>query len=185
MAVDIDLIRAYTDGGVYTTDAGATAVAPINASSALHVNFKALGAISDDGISESSEQDTTEIYIWQGATLARKIFGQYKKTYKFAAAELNLVTAGISWSGSTITQTAEGLTVAEKPPSTDIRQWVIHGIDGNRAQRIYIPKGEVTSRGEEVWSSGAITVREYELSAYVDESGFVDYRFILDDDLAL
>lgn len=184
MAVDIDLIRAYTDGGVYATDAGVTATAPTDASTPLHANFKALGAISEDGITEATAQDVTDVFIWQGAALARRIKGQYTKTFTFAAAELNLVTAGISWSGSTVTQTAEGLSVAEKPPGADIRQWVLHGIDGTRAQRIYIPRGEVTSRGDEVWSSGSITVREYELSCYLDESGNVAYRYILDDALA-
>jgi len=185
MAVDVDLIRAYTDGSVSVTDAGVTATAPIDASSPLDVKFKQVGAISDDGITESTSQDRTDVYIWQGATLVRRIPGQFTKTWKLAVAEVNSVTVAAHFPGSTVTQTAEGLSIVEKPPTTDIRQWVLHGIDGTRAERIYVPKGEITERGDVVWSSGEITIREWTLSGYVDELGAVAYRFILDDALAL
>lgn len=185
MAVDTDLLRAYVDGLVAVTDAGVTATAPIDASSALDTDFKQIGALTEDGITESTSQDVTDIYIWQNAALGRRIRGQFTRTYSFAAAETNLQVAGVHWAGSTITQTAEGLSIAEKPPASDVRQWVLHGIDGDRAQRVYIPRGEVTERGDVVWSSGAITVYEWVLTAYVDEAGFVSYRFMIDDALAL
>lgn len=185
MAVDINLIRAYTDGGVYVTDAGVTAPAPTDASTPLNVAFKGVGAISEDGISESTSQDRTDVFIWQGATLARRIPGQFTKSWTLAVAEVNAVTVAAHFPGSTVTQTAEGLSVAEKPPVSDVRQWVLHGLDGTRAERIYVPRGEITERGDVVWSSGEITVREWTLSGYVDENGVVAYRFIADDALAL
>lgn len=185
MAVDIDQIRAYVNGAVYCTDSGVVAAAPTSAGGSLDVLFKEVGAISEDGISESTSQDRTDIYIWQGAQLARRIPGQYNKTWTLAVAEVNAATMSAHFPGSTVTQTVEGLSIAEKPPVTDIRQWVLHGIDGTRAERIYIPKGEITERGDVVWSSGAITVREWTLSGYVDEAGVVAYRFIADDALAL
>lgn len=184
MAVDITLIRAYTNGAVYVTDNGVTATAPTDASSSLDTDFHEAGAISDDGITESTSQDRTDVFIWQNNTLARRIPGQFQKTWKLAAAETNLITLAAHYAGSTVTQTAEGVSIAEKPPTSDIRQWVLHGIDGTRAQRIYIPQGEITERGDVLWSAGGITVYEWTLSAYVDGSGNVAYRYILDDDLA-
>lgn len=185
MAVDITLIRAYTNGLIAVTNAGVTATAPTDASSALGIDFNEIGSVSDAGVAESTSQDRKDVFIWQGAALVRRIPGQFTKTWKFAAAETNLITLGVTFAGSTITQTAEGVTIEEKPPTTDIRQWVLHGIDGTRAERIYVPLGEVTERGDVVWSSGDITVREWTLSGYVDTSGNVAYRHILDDSLAL
>lgn len=185
MAVDITLIRAYTDGGVYTTDPGVTATAPTDAGTALHANFKAVGAISDDGINETTDQERQDIFIWQGNALARRIPGQTQKQWSFGASETNLMTLGVQFAGSTITQTVEGVSIAEKAPGTDIRQWVLHGIDGNKAQRIYIPLGEVTERSEVPWSSQDVTVWGWTLSAYADGSGNFAYRFIADDALAL
>lgn len=186
MAVDIDLIRAYTDGLVATTEPGDTSVtAPTNAGTALSADFFEVGAISGDGLTEATSQDRTDFFIWQGNALARRIPGQYTKTFTFAAAETSLFNLGLQFPGSTITQTAEGATVAEKPPATDIRPWVLHGMDGaNRGQRVYLPKGEITERGDVVWSAAGITVYEWTLSAYVDETGVVAYRFYLDPDMA-
>lgn len=186
MAVDVNLIRAYTDGAVYTHEPSATITAPTDASSALDVDFKEVGAISEGGLTESTSQDRTDIFIWQGAALARRIAGQYTKTFTLAAAETTLFNLGLNYPGSTITQTAEGASVAEKPPAQDIRKWVLHGTDGTtRKQRIYIPSGEITERGDVVWSSGNITVYEWTLSCYVDGSGVVCYRYFLDDEMSL
>lgn len=185
-APDITLLRAYTDGAVYCTNFGVTnATAPIDASSSIDAAFKAIGGVMDDGLTETTTQDRTKVYLWQKNQLARQIAGQYEKVFKFAAAETNLITLGVHYGGSTITQTAEGVSIAETPSTSDIRQWVLHGIDGNGAERVYIPLGEVTKRGDKVWSSGAITIYEWELTAYVDTNGHPCYRWILDDALAL
>lgn len=185
MAVDIDLIRAYTNGLVAVTATGIiNATLPTSASSALDGAFSEVGAITSDGISEATNQDRTDIFIWQNNALARRIPGEATKEITFAAAETNLITLGVQYPGSTITQTAEGATVAERPAATDVRNWVLHGIDGARALRLVAPRGEVTERGEVVWSAEDITVYQWTLSCYVDPSGFWLYRYYLDDSLA-
>lgn len=186
MAVDINLIRAYTNGLVATVDFGVTGTAlPTSAGASLNAAFKEVGALSDAGISESTNQDRQDVFIWQGNALARRIPGEFTKTWTLAAAETNLVTLGAHFPGSTITQTVEGVSIAEKPPVTDIRPWILHGIDGTRAQRIVVPQGEITERGDVVWSSGDITVYEWTLSGYLDASGNVAYRYYIDDALSL
>lgn len=186
MAVNIDLIRAYTDGLVATTTPGdTTVVAPTNATTTLGPDFIEVGAISSDGLTEATSQDRTDIFIWQGSALVRRIPGQYTKTFTFAAAETSLFNLGLQYPGSTVTATTEGASVAEKPPTTDIRPWVLHGMDGGtRAQRVYLPKAEITERGDVVWSAENITVYEWTLSAYVDSSGVVAYRYYLDPNMA-
>lgn len=186
MAVNIDLIRAYTDGLVAATSFGVIdAQLPTDASSPLDPAFHEVGAITSDGISEATSQERTDIFIWQNNALARSVPGQYTKTLTFAAAETNMVTLGIQYPGSTITQTAEGVAVQEKPPASDIRNWVIHGIDGSqRALRLVAPRGEVIERGDVVWSGENITVYEWTLRCYVDPSGNVLYRYYLDPSLA-
>ncbi|WP_033338966.1 phage tail tube protein [Catenuloplanes japonicus] len=183
--VDVSLIRAYTDGLVATSVEGGSFTLPTNASSPLPSGANPVGAISEDGISEATSQDRTDVFVWQKNALARRIPGQASKVFTFAAAETNLTTLGIQYSGSVITQTSEGVSVAERPPGTDVRPWVLHGIDGNRALRLVVPSGEVTNRGDVLWSAGGITVYEWELSAYMDVNGFWVYRYYLDDDLAL
>ncbi|MFI6238339.1 hypothetical protein ACIBEF_00505 [Micromonospora sp. NPDC050795] len=187
MPVNIDLIRAYTDGLVATHAATSPGVitAPTNATASLAAGYKEVGAISSDGLTEATNQDRTDVFIWQGNALARRIPGQFTKTFTFAAAETSLFTLGIQYPGSTITSTTEGASVAEKPAATDVRAWVLHGTDGaTRVQRVFLPKAEVTERGDVVWSSGDVTVYEWTLSAYVDNSGVVAYRYFIDAQMA-
>lgn len=185
MAVNVDLIRAYTDGLVAVTAFGDTSITlPTNGTAALSADFFEIGSVSEDGITESTSQDRTDVFIWQGATLARRIPGQFEKTFQFSAAETTLLVLGVNYPGSTITQTAEGASVAEKPPVTDVRSWVLHGVDGTRKQRVVIPKGEVTERGDVVWSSGEITVYDWTISCYTDSSGVVAYRYYVDSTMS-
>ncbi len=185
MAVNLNLIRAYTNGAVYTTNPGVVGpTLPTTAGAALNVAFKEVGALSDAGISETTEQDRTDVFIWQNNTLARRIPGQFTRTYSIVAAETSLFTLGIQFAGSTVTSTSEGASVAEKPPTSDVRAWILHGIDGTKAQRIVLPNAEVTNRGDVVWSAEEITVYEWELSAYTDSNGVVAYRYYADALLA-
>ncbi|MFI7073560.1 phage tail tube protein [Micromonospora sediminicola] len=185
MALNVSLIRAYTNGLVAVTAAGDTSVTlPTTASAGLSADFFDIGTVTSDGISEATSQDRTDIFAWQGAALVRRIPGQYTKTFTFAAAETSLLTLGVQFPGSTITQTSEGASVAEKPPTTDIRSWVLHGTDGTRAQRIVVPQGEVTERGDVVWNAEDITVYQWTLSAYLDGNSVACYRYYLDSSMA-
>lgn len=186
MALDVSLIRAYTDGLVAVTAAGDTSVTlPTNASSGLSADFLDVGTITSDGITEATSQDRTDIFAWQGNSLIRRIPGQFVKTFTFAAAETKLLTLGIQFPGSTITQTSEGAYVAEKPPGSDLRSWVLHGIDGTRAQRVVVPQGEVTERGDVVWSAEDITVYQWTLSAYLDSNAVIAHRYYIDAGMAV
>ncbi|MFB6392633.1 hypothetical protein [Polymorphospora lycopeni] len=186
MAVDISLIRAYQNGLVAVTAYGDTSITlPTDATTALGADFSEVGAISGDGITEATSQDFNDIFMWQGNALAASLPGEYVKTFQFAAMETNQVTLGVQYSGSTITQTATGVTVAERPPARDLRAWVLHGVDGARLQRVVVPFGQVSERGDVVWSSQDVTVYQWTVKCFVDSSGNVAYRYYVDPALAL
>lgn len=186
MAVDTGLIRAYQNGLVAVTDFGVTnPTLPTDGTSALNASlYKEIGALTADGITDSTSQDFNDIFMWQGNALAASLPGEYTKTFQFAAMETNLITLGVAYSGSTITQTAEGVTIAEKPPARDVRAWVFHGVDGARKQRIVVPLGQVSERGDVVWSSQDVTVFQWTVKCFVDGSGNVAYRYFVDPSLA-
>lgn len=184
MAVDVDLIRAYEDGAVYTHAQGATITLPATAGASLDVDFIEVGAVGPDGITEAVAQNLSKYFIWQRGALGRTSRSESEKTFVFAAAETSLFNLGLQYPGSTVTSTTEGAAVAEKPPTSDLRAWILHGIDGNREQRIVVPIAEITERGEVVWSGAGPTVYEWTLSAMVDASGNWAYRYFLDDEMA-
>jgi hypothetical protein len=178
MAVDITSMRAYTDGAVYTHAVGASPTAPTDASTSLNVGFLEVGAVSEDGITEATSQDRTDVVIWQKNTVARRLPGTAAKTFQFAAAETRIFNLGLQYPGSTVTTTGEGAAVSESAPQTDIRRWVLHGLDGaSRKLRLYLPFGEITDRGDVVWSANGVTVFDWTITAYPDTSGFWVYRY--------
>lgn len=186
--IDTDLLRAYSNGYVAVSEFGVglpDIVLPDDPTEALSGDFGGVGALTEDGINEAINQDRTDIFIWQGGALGRSIPGQTNKTWTLSAAEQNLRTLGIHYSGSVIEQTAYGAKISERAPGPDRRVWVLHCIDGTRIMRIVVPQGEITERGEMPINSTGITVFEWTLTGYPDPDGFFAYRYYLDDALAI
>lgn len=184
MAVDIDLIRAYEDGAVYTHAPGATITLPVTGSETLDTDFIEVGAVGPDGLEEATGQNITNYFIWQKGALGRTTRNESVKTFTFAAAETSLFNLGLMYAGSTVTSTPEGAAVEERPPGTDVRAWILHGIDGDREQRVVIPLGEIGERGNVVWSGAGPTVYEWTLNAYVGPDGTWTKRYYIDDVMA-
>ena len=187
MAVDVTKIRAYQSGLVACSGYGVSSpTLPTNATSSLNpAIYSEVGALTDAGVTDSMSQDFNNIYMWQGNTLAATLLGKNSQTFKFAAMETNLTTVGLAFPGSTLTQVTGGMTIAQKPPVQDIRAWVIHGISGASLQRVVVPLGQITSRGDVVWSAENVTVREWTVTCYVDALGNIAYRYLVDAALGL
>ncbi|MGX6605665.1 phage tail tube protein [Micromonosporaceae bacterium Da 78-11] len=187
MAVDITKIRAYVNGLVSVSGYGVTnPTLPTDATTALNSSvYKELGALSDDGIAETTEQDFNDVFMWQNNALAASLPGQYVKSFKVTCLEQNSQTLGISFAGSTLTQQAWGVSIAEKASGRDIRTWVLHGIDGARLYRIVVPLGQVVGKGDITWSSTEVVAQEFEIKAFPDASNNYSYRYIYDSLLVL
>lgn len=182
--VNTDRIRAYEDGAVYTHAVGATIILPTTAGASLDVDFAAVGAVGPDGITEATGQNINRYYIWQKGALGRTTRTESTKTFQFAAAETSLFNLGLQYAGSTVTSTSEGAAVEEAPPTSDRRAWVLHGLDGDRAQRVVLPIAEIGERGDVVWSGEGPTVYEWTLDAYIDSNGKWAYRYYIDEEMA-
>jgi hypothetical protein len=187
MAVDVTKIRAYANGLVAVSGYGITnPTLPTDATTSLNASiFKELGALNDGGISESTKQDFTNVFMWQSNQLAASLAGQFEKTFKFTCLEQNGQTLAISFGGSTLTQQSWGVSIAEKAGGRDIRSWVLHGIDGTRLYRVVVPLGQITDKGDVTWSSTAPVTSEYTVTAFPDASGNYSYRYIYDSALTL
>ena len=186
MALNATLIRAYQNGEVSAGASAASPTLPTDATTTLSaLDFTGCGLLTDDGITETTSQDYNDIFAWQANQLVASLPGEYSKQFKFAAMQQSIFNLGLQFPGSTITQSASGASVAEKAPTRDLRVWVLHGIDGVKAQRIVVPSGMITERGDVVWSSQDVTVYEWTLTCYPDSSSVVAYRYYADLNLAL
>lgn len=186
MALDPTLVRAYQNGEVSVGASNASPALPTDATTALNAGlYTGTGILTDDGIVESTSQDYTKIYGWQGGQLIANLPGQFDKSFKFAATQQSLVNLGLQFPGSTITQTAYGVSIAEKAPIIDKRVWVIHGIAGGILQRIVCPSGQITERGDVSWTFNDITVYQWTVELFADSSLNYTYRYIVDPTMSL
>jgi hypothetical protein len=187
MALDATLIRAYQNGEVSVGASAATPALPTDATTTLSVlDFTGTGLLTDNGIIETTSQDYQDIFAWQANALVASLPGKYVQSFKFAAMQQSLVNLGLQMPGSTITQTAYGASVIQKTPTRDLRTWVLHGIDGTRLQRIVVPSGQITERGDRVWSSQDVTIYEWTVKCFPDTANSAyAYRYYVDASLAL
>ncbi len=187
MALNPALVRSYNNGEVSVGAYGASPALPTDATTPLNASlYFGVGLNTDDGITESSSQDYEKKYAWQGNALIATIPGQFEKSFKMAAVQQSLTNLGLQFPGSTITQTVYGASIAEKAPTIDKRVWVLHAIGaGGILQRIVCPAGQITERGDVVWSSQDITVYEWTVELFPDSSLNYTYRYLVDPSLAL
>lgn len=188
MAVDTTKLRAYSNGAVSVSGFGVVnPTLPTDGTTALNTSiYKEVGVVTDDGITDSTNQDFNDIFAWQGNALVASLPGQFTKSFKFAASETNGVTLAVQYGGSTLTQLGNGVSIAEKPPVKDVRTWVFHGIsDSGKLQRVVVPLGQVSNRGDVLWKSTDLTIYEWEIKCFLDASGNVAYRYFVDSTLTL
>ena len=186
MALDPTLVRSYQNGEVSAGNYGATPALPTDATTPLNAAlYTGVGLLTDDGVTESSSQDYEKKYAWQGGALIATLPGPFEKSFKFAAVQQTLFNLGLQMPGSTITQTAYGVSIAEKAPTIDKRVWVLHAISGGILQRIVCPAGQITERGDVVWSFNDITVYEWTVELFPDSSLNYTYRYIVDPTMSL
>lgn len=181
MAGDTDNPRIWVDGDVYTAIVGSSE--PTNTTSPWAAAWDALGLLSEDGLTESREEDSTDHYAW-GGILVRTRRSKHKRTFVVSALEDNPVVQDVINPGST-TLTQLGITTRTvKVPEPNERMFGIELVDGEIIKRIVIPRGEVTQVGDTVYVDSQMQMRELTITVYPDETGVL-YKEITDDPQAV
>jgi hypothetical protein len=181
MAGDTDNPRLWEGADFYAAPVGTTA--PTDVVAALDEDWLAVGLLSEDGASESRDQDSTDHYAW-GGKLVRTTKSKHKRTIKVTCLEDNLVVFGLVNPGSTATTTDSMTTRIVKVPKTDPRAFLLELRDGEITKRRILPKGEVSEVGEIPMSDSALTAYELTITIYpaADDTLYID---ITDDPQAV
>ena len=178
MAGDTANPRIWINADVYVAPVGTSA--PTDTTTALNVAYEALGLLSEDGMTESRDQDSTDFYAY-GGILVRTVRSKFKRTFKVIALEDTPVVFDLVNPGSSAS-TAGGVTTRTvKVPSTpNPKAWVIETVDGTITRRRAIPNAEVTELADINISDSEITAYEMTLTVYPDADGILYYD-ITDD----
>ena len=153
---------------------------PTDAKTALNAAFKALGYISEDGVSNENSPETDKIKAWGGDTVLNYSKGK-EDTFKFKLIEgLNVDVLKAVYGDKNVTGTLDtGIVIKANSEDTGESAWVFEMIlkDGI-LKRIVVPRAAVVEIGEIVYKDDEAVGYELTLSAVPDESGQTHYDYI-------
>lgn len=178
MALDPDNVRVGLTGAVYTAPIGTTA--PTDSSSSFAAGWEDLGWIDENGVTESYSDNVKEIKGWQGGATVRRVISSSEATLKFTAIESNPLVLELYHKGDTVGSNK----IEVHAPTPDERAFAIDVIDGANHLRLYVPRGEVTERGDIVYKSDDAVAYELTVTCYPDADGLVLVKFSDDTDWA-
>jgi len=164
MALDSGNVRVARTGAISvgTAEAGA----PTDADTELGAGWTDLGWIGEDGVTETRDRTTEKIRGWQNGETVREVVTEATLSYVFKLVETKKETVELFY-GATVDDTDGSLVVV--PSATGGRQrFVIDVVDGDEYIRTYIPAGEITEVGEQVYAAGEAVGYEVTIVAYPD-----------------
>lgn len=179
---DTENPRIWVNADVYVAPVGTAG--PTDIDTALNGAFDALGLLSEDGMTESRDQEQTDHYA-HGGILVRTTKSKHKRTMVVTALEDNPTVFGLANPGSSAV-TAAGVTTrtVKIPNQPDPRAFVLELVDGDITRRRYIPRGEVTEVGEVTIADDEMEMKELTITIYPDENSVLYYD-ITDDPQAV
>ncbi len=172
MAMNSELARLGVTGALWVAPLGSTLPTGMEA---WPSDFVDLGYISDDGVTESVDEDTEEFTPWQSATPIRTEITSSTKTFQCTLWESKAATLSLYYRvpESDMSVDEDGVVSFEEAgkPTRDLRMFGLDVIDGTYRRRIILPYGEVTERGDISYTSDEMIGYEVTISAYPDSNG--------------
>lgn len=167
--LDSSKVEVAVTGAVYLAPLDSTL--PTDSATALDEAFKNVGYLGEDGITETPEEDSTEIQAWQNGDIVRTVMTSHKIQYGFTMIETNEVSLEAyygNYDGGNVQITGDQLP----------RQcMVIETIDDDKVRRRVVPVAQVTERGEVSLTNDDATGYEVTVTGYPDGSGVKSYIY--------
>lgn len=171
MALTASEVRVAISGELHVAPVGTTA--PETVDEALASAFVGLGYVSDDGVTESYEESVENIAAWQNGSIVRKVTTESEATFQLTLIQSNRQTLELFHKTSMMTGNEEdGYRLRVRTPGADPRSFVFDVLDGEDHIRIWVPRGEVTERGEVTYNSTEAIGYDVTITAYPEPLGF-------------
>lgn len=164
-------------GAVYVAPAGTTL--PTDATTALDEAFVNLGYVSEDGLVESIETDTTDITAWGGDTV---LSGQtsFSATYTVNLLETSPEVMKLLYGEDNVTASGDALTSVNVTADVLDKCVVVFevALTGGRIERIVLPSAQIVDRSGEVsYTDGEAIVYPAAFKAYPVNRSYANKYF--------
>lgn len=175
---NVSVGKPAVSGAVFNAPVGTSL--PASTTAALAAAFKALGYVSEDGVTNSNSLTTEQIKAWGGDVVA---VPQSEKNdtfqLKLIEATNTDVLAVVFGPDNVIGDLAAGLTVKANADELPETSWVIDMIlRGGAAKRVVIPRGKISEIGDVVYKDNEVIGYDLTITALPDASGNTHYEYI-------
>lgn len=177
-ASNVSAGKPKISGAIYAALKGTTL--PTDTSSELDAAFKALGYCSDDGLTNGTNLETTDIKAWGGDTVLN-IQTSKDDTFQFTLIEvLNSDVLKFVYGADNVTGDLDnGLTVTVNNAEVDEVAIIIDMVmRGNVAKRIVIPDCKISDIADIVYSDSAAVGYQTTVTCIPDEDGNTHYEYL-------
>ena len=149
---NVSLGKPKKTGCLYYAPAGTDL--PTDATTALPAAYTCVGYLSEDGVTNATDTDTTDINEMGGIKVLSEISG-YGETWQFNMIETNEASLKLRFGTANVTGTADKLTVYHAIPSGESLVLVFEiAMTGNRVKRIVVADGTITEFDDTTYSAG-------------------------------
>lgn len=166
-------------GAVWTAPLGTTV--PTDATSSLDTSkFVCLGYVSEDGLSNNNELSVNAIKAWGGNIVYRSLT-EMNDEFGLALIETeNVDVLKTVYGSNNVTVDGSGnIKIDVKGEDPEERVWVFElALRGDRAKRIVVPDGAITSRDEISYNDSDAVAYGITVSAYPDASASTHKEYI-------
>ncbi|MGA4875815.1 MULTISPECIES: phage tail protein [Streptomyces] len=143
--------------------------------------WKALGAISDDGLTYGFDEDSQEFTPWGLTSPFRTQITKSVRTFGLTVWETSrLAVQGLQFrlDDADLTPDVGGITkfAETASPAPDRRAFWFLVMDGDSARGFYVPQGEISDRSDVSYKQDEISGFEWTITTYPDEAGNTVYH---------
>lgn len=165
--------------GGYAYWAPSGTVLPTDSSTTLAAAFKLLGYLSEDGLTNTTDTDTTEIKDANGTTVM-KVITSYAESYQFALLEvLRAEAAKMRYNTGAVTGTDKSMTIKHQMPSDEDFVLVFEiAMSGDVKDRLVIGNGTRAEFGDRQVHAGDAQVYDVTVSANDMGNGVTAIEYI-------
>lgn len=152
---------------------------PTDATTALEADFKTLGFISEDGVTNSNSPESSDTKDWGGTTVL-SVQTSRNDTWKFTLLESgNSETLKTVYGGLNVTVGVDTISIAANNADLEYAAFVFEMVmKGNIKKRIVLPCAKVTAVEDITYKKSDAIAYGVTLTCAPDENGNTHYEYI-------
>ena len=165
-------------GAIYRAPVGTEL--PKDAKTALSETFKAMGYLSEDGLTNSNSPDTDTVKAWGGDTVVVVQNGKDDTFQGTFIEALNTEVLKMVYGDKNVTgELATGITVKANADEAESYAYVIDMVMRDKTlKRVVLPSAKVAEVGDVTYSDSDVVGYEVTLNAAPDTDGNTHYEYI-------